>query len=958
MISRNTGTWKINLHGYSKLGALGRALRNLRDGGAETVYMLPSLSSRDALADMTRAGASVLSDPFDVRPEVWSWSEMYSKLTPPGELRRQIDPPDHRLILRFILDKNIEELDRLGEALPSGVRRRGFIDILSASLRELLLEGIDPDALLRSGGDGGGRSGRGKRDLLYRLYSDYLFYLEENGLADNSQIPSLLASSLENSAPERLKGKVLTWVGFLSLTGAQLRLVRTLRGLGVKMEFFVPETGLENFRDLSAQLDAPKSPLDGPGGAVAFLTARDAFDQYEAIARELALAASGEGSLYRILREPGAIFDAGILTPRGRLPFMISALDSHGVPRQSRAETRVYETAVMELVRKSWEAYSLDWPYRKTLHIVKRDAEGPLDLNDLPEGRNAWRNALTPYPALLSLFERLNSFCEFLDSPGGHDARELLGALLALFDEEREALTALEAGDDPNMDFAVRETVSSRLEIEQKLRALSEQSSPLGPAGAVRFEGAEAMGFLSDWAKEAVTALPQPLRGAVSVYDSPPPVLASHRLWIITDADPTRFPGALSEHPLLDGPLREDINSAGESFHLPTLHEKREQREALFRRLTALGSDISILARAATDSKGREQGDSPFVLSLVSDGASGWKKAGDIIQTPDERLLREASPRGAFPRAVRISRRPAAPPGELPVSGRKIKMAPSAIDELIDCPFSYWCGHIARLETPRDEIGVFARDFQGTLMHELWRDIWTAYIGRGCRTPLVQTLIAEWDASLLRLAESYPKLRERSAVPVLAGLKDVMTLAAEAQDEAEARAANAGLKRVKTEFELHLPAYELENAVFSGRADRLDVWSGAGAVLIDYKLGASSKYKDSLQLACYAAILKASGESVAGFGYVGHRDGKIRGSWSPEVEGIYRGASRTKDDSVDEKISAAEDAMRLADSIAGAGVFPANYDSERCSSCLWGTICRRSERYGAFDGGEEGAGDE
>jgi RecB family exonuclease len=199
------------------------------------------------------------------------------------------------------------------------------------------------------------------------------------------------------------------------------------------------------------------------------------------------------------------------------------------------------------------------------------------------------------------------------------------------------------------------------------------------------------------------------------------------------------------------------------------------------------------------------------------------------------------------------------------------------------------------------------------------------------------------------LEGKYPGLRDRSALAVNAEMRGVMTAAAIAQDEAETRAADAGLVREGTLFEHSLAPLELENVSFVGRVDRIDIWRGVGAVILDYKLGAGDRYKDSLQLAAYAAMLEKAGLPVAGFGYVGHKDGKIRGCWSEDVKSVYKGASKARDLAPDAKVSLALDCMAGIDSIAASGEFAANYDSKNCTGCPWTTLCRRAEPFGFYD---------
>ncbi|MDR1019378.1 MAG: PD-(D/E)XK nuclease family protein [Synergistaceae bacterium] len=955
--------------------------------------MLPSLSSSDALVDMLGTERGF----WGGMPDIWSWSEMYARIVPEGELRRQVDPPDHRLILKYVSDACIKELDARGAHVPGGIRRRWFVDILSEAVRELLLEGVSPDMLLCGPGE------TGDADLLYRLYSDYLLYLESNGLADNSQIPSLLTGSLRRGLPDCLCGAVICWVGFLSFTGSQLRLVKTLRGLGQRMEFFMPETGIEGFHDISAQLADDVKQIGARNTALITLKAEDAFAQYDRIACELADASCGRGALWESISGLTAqsgrdeiLGDIGVLVPRDGLPILSAALSKHGVPYQSRSETPVAETGVIELAKRAWEAYRLDWPTMQTSALLRTaGAGGPGSAAPdgrpggwrgvyglphkpgqqpcfQPEGLAAWQRALADDPGCLSLLERSVAFCAYIDEGGGHTPEGILAALLDLCGEGWEKRLAEEAGHDESVDFAVRALASSRLELEQKLRMISELTPPLGEAGRVRFQGSEAIGFLSDWAAEAVTALPPPYKGAVSIYGSPPPVLVSHKLWIMTDIDPSRYPGSPSEPPLLGGETRERVNrqgdsaaaqrddasaDAGEPVHLPTMHEKREQKEAMFRRLLSLGEAVTLAARAELDSKGRAQGDSPFITSLFEGnppGGQGWILAGEISGPPGGRAASSGgwARRGRFPRAARHL---AGDVRDAQGNGQKLRVRASAIDGLADCPFAYWCGHIAALEPPKDDAGLFDRAFQGNVIHDMWRMIWDVYLAQNRSSSLHSVLMAEWGGMESELEGKYPGLRDQSALAVRAELRDAMTVAAIAQDEAEARAADAGLVREDTLLEHDLGTLELANTSFVGRADRIDIWRGVGAVILDYKLGSADKHKDSLQLAAYAVMLEKAGRPVAGFGYIGHKDGRIRGCWGEAIGNVYKGASRTRDQGPDVQMSLARDCMADIDSIAASGEFAANYDSENCPDCPWMTVCRQAERSGFYDNSDQGS---
>jgi len=909
--------------------------------------MLPSLANEDHLSDALAADGVY----FGSRPDVWSWAALYRAAVPPPRVRRQVDPPDHRLILKYILKQTLDELDGRGASVPKGVRRSGFVDLLSSSIRELLLEDISPDLLLAEtpAEDGDAKP----RDLLYRLYSDYLIHLEENGLADNAQLPILTREACAEDCG-KLSGRPMFWIGFLSFTGAQLKLIRMLARRGVRMEFFSPDAALEGFYDASAQLGMERRDICDRGGKIVSLTARDAYGQFDALARGISLARVGSGGLYEAVGTgdaPDAWLDVGILADINDHPLLASALETRGVPCESRAERAVSDTLPVRIARQAWDAYMLDWPARRTLHLLSQPVFGlSLDRDRVarrsPEGWRAWRALAEGIPGAGAVLDRLKKFCDTLSDLGGHTGEELLEALLAAAgDDEWEARLSAEAGDDTSLDYALREVSSARLEIKQKLELLRELKPAIGVAGDVRFVGGDALLFLLNWSREATTALPPRRVGTVKLYDSPPPVLASHRVWIMTDVTPSRYGGAVSEGSLLGAEVRDSVNAASETLdtavHLPTLSEKREQREALFRRLAAVGDDVTIMARPAHDSQGRPQDESPFLASLLADRAARWIRAGEIIDEgdgalTDERVIPQLL-RGTFPRTGLLRRG-----GD----GAKARVRLSALDAWRDCPFLYWCG-LMRLEPPRDMTSPVDQQDRGSLLHELWQRVWEKR-EPGDKKPVAVNAAEEWDALIEEKRRAGEAIGASKSSAVAANLRRLVLRLARRMDETEAAAEQLGLTREGVLLEYELPVYEGKNAVFVGRADRVDLWREVGAVLLDYKLGISDNYKNSRQLAAYAFLMReADAPRVEGFGFMGHKDARARGSWSDAVFPLYGSGKRNRNDmSPDAATDAAGETIAALDEQIGAGFFPAMYESARCKRCGFSAICRRAERRG------------
>jgi RecB family exonuclease len=890
------------------------------------------MSNESALLDMMRRAGNY----FGALPTVWSWSEMYNRLVPRERRRRCIDPPDHNLVLKFVLDRALAELDSRGVQVPDGVRRRGFIDILSAAIKEIILEDVPPDRILSERPEPAADRLTG-RDLLYRLYTEYLIYLGDNGLADNAQLPSLTADEISVRKPAYISDKTIRWVGFMSFTGAQLKLVFSLRRLGVNMEFYTPDPGTGYFRDAASQLGLEAEPISSDAVRAATLTASDSYEQFDCIAREIAKRTSDEPGL-----------DVGILVAPEHTQVLETALEKHGIPSQRRSEVTVDLTAVTDVARRAWELHRLGWPPLRTMHLLRNPLFGiSLDAGrirrDMPEGLEMWEKFLESDERALRVLSRLGEFCSCIAREGGGSAEEILRALYAIADDgEWERRLSMEAGPDCDLDPAVREVASSRLEIAQKLAMLQDLRPALGEASSVRFAKEDAIGFITDWGREAATALPPVFSGAVSIYDAPPPVLASHSLWIIADASSSRYPGPPSDQALVDESVREHVNGSSEDYvHLPTLHEKRQQKEAIFRRLLALGEDLTIVARPEADAGGHALSDSPFMSPESFREGSGWVLAGKIECKGGNPASMSAAGRGSFPRFAVSARTP----------GDAARIRMSDADRLVGCPFAYWCERIAGLTKETEPDDILDRMTLGNIMHEVWRRVWRKFSPDEQGGSLAVAVNAEWDAAVPELCAKYPLLSDRRSGSALEDLKNKMTAAAAVQDDIEARARDAGLVRSRTETEFVLPRITLENAALYGRADRIDFWARPGreiAVLIDYKL--SSAEKDSLQLALYATAMMSAGVTVGGFCYVNHADATLQGVWSDELKGIYR---RTRGSTFDARVETAAEALALIDGIAGSGRYEANYDSPLCGKCDFQGLCRRSEHYGEFSGHED-----
>ena len=907
----------ITVSSYAKLSSLKQALAAYASPDrAKLVYMLPSKSNEDLLLDMLRGKG----DYFDSKPEVWSWQDLYRALVPEETRRRCVDPPDHNLALRYVIEKTVSDYDVRGIALPPGVREKNFVLPLGYAINELMLEDVGPESLCSPDDDDVSRPA-----LLRSFYAAYKSYLAENGLADNSDIPSLTSGALSSSLPAPMAGRTLCFVGFMSFTGAQLKLLKGLEDLGLKMAFFVPDPDMRGFRDAVAQLGALPANAGMDRICVEKTVAPDPYSEYEWVAQTIA--ASEEND------------DVGVMVPAERLARLTRALRRHGIPWQIRSEVTVRDSAAAEFAARAWEVHKSGWPPLGASHLLRSAAAGveidPARLVAvMPEGLDAWKDFLASDANAAQILARIEAFCALLSDEDGHTPQELLLGFAALCGGgEWENRLAAEIGDDAELDTAIREIASSRLEISSKINMLEDVLPALGEASSLRFSGDDAMGFLLSWAGEAALALPPKMTGAVSVYVSPPPILAHHDLWIMTDVDANRFPGPESGQSMLDDSLRERLNGGcGEYSHLPTLHEKRRQKEALFRRMLAAGERATVVFRSALSDSGEPVEESAFLKPESFPDASRWMLTERTENMPEQDRTRaiESIDRDTRPRAIRETARET-----------KLRIPLSGIDTLLDCPFAWWCG-AARFDIVDEPRYIIDRMSLGSLMHAIWKRV-TAAVTFDQKTHR-SALLSGWDDITASLRGVFPVLSDSRPAATLGVLKKNMLGVADILDRATAKAEAAGMRVLWTETEMPLPKLELEHAVFTGRADRVDFWAwpgGEGAVIYDYKTGSGSRYAKRLQLACYAASLQASGVTVAGFCYLCHGDGKTPGAWSPEIGPIF--AATAKFDSCADKMTDALERMREIDMTLPEEKFEARYDSKSCARCDYSVLCRRGE---------------
>ncbi len=910
-------------------------------------------------------------------PAILRWEELYreaaARIHTDGQTqKRQIDPPDHWLIVRYILEELLEATSR-GKDLPPAIRKTGFVSILGATLRELLREEVLPEHLSTSLGCDDCNDGRacpveGSPDrLLCLLYHRYTAYLESRGLFDSAQAATVIREMIEKKPKESsswLRTSSFVFTGFLSFTHGQLLLLRSLHDLGASLTVLVPATGLEIHnatRQLENLLDEGPHRANCRNLRVLEMESGDQRLEIEHLVRNFVLWERGKGPL----RETAGPFpgweNMALATEDNRLPLVEEVLKRYRVPYFVDDGPKVASTPLWKAVSRFRELHGRGFPTDETAWFLAEPflptKEFPFEaaLEATPRGQKEWKDFLgDQYPEGLPVFEALLSFADSIES-GGSPA-ELLELLKRL-------TTPGDAGPGgwdrtlselvvpfPGLDEEVRRLSGSLRELEEKSIQMREAEPDIGPAGCHKLSGDRAMAFLFAWAERSTIWQAPKTTGNLAVYAGNPPVLAHHRVFALTGALASAWPGRLGQSPLLPDEKREQLHQDPSlelgAFHLPLLLEVRKQRQALFRRILACGDELTIVSRPRQDSSGRPLQPSPF-LAEAKKCDPPW--VTPIVEEPVKTTMKDVLPDDAQirirPVEVRESEEPLVPQRllrEIPLLGERNPVVPASaylgdIDLWESCPFRYYAERVLGLKERRP--GVFDPAKAGNAIHALWNSAWTERKRTG--DPLAKLVPELWQKKVMGIypelfGEKSPLKRHRKR------LYDQTLRLAKVQDDIDGGGLEKNRKDQKLEGKLQTT---IEGVTFTGRFDRLDILD-SGAVLLDYKSGSSSTYVKSLQLPAYALALRGKEFSpLLGWGYLCLADGAVSGRFTEPASQFF-GKNKTSPETLASLIEEAGTKLEAMAKGLLSGNFTPNWDSDACKTCAYRGLCRKDERPG------------
>lgn len=917
-------------------------LRHLLKEIKDACFVVPTSQDSEWLLDL----AGYENDCLFISSKTHVWNDLYRefaariKFAAERKVFRQIDPPDNRLILKYIVNELIRKKNEVLKELP-GIVHSGYMELLSESIGELISEEVLPEIYASTI-----KNTDLAQHILIEIYNEYLIYLDRYGLMDSAQIPTRIRELLEGNSID-IKGENFVFVGFHSFTNAQKNLIESMSNSGAQVKLIQPEAFVDGMYDVSVQFSKYRVNNDNISQNYnrdyILYESPDSSCELDLLARELALWSRKSGAFAgKDFMGWGSI---GILTSQARIKMLHEVLSRYNIPVNTYMGVKVSETPLGYLPKKLYSAYKNGWQAKDTAILLSHACLGgsisdPAMIYRGPFGENGWMKHMSDANNTVGIkaFNAMNVFCKAIDN-GGNPVK-ILNALLEFSQENGLWLDSLYKLTIHNylFDSELRELSSAIIELERKLLFMKELQPSVGIAGNQVFKGYAAIEFLNQWSSDSQTAINPIISGAVSVY-SKIPSLANFDTIIITGVTAKEWPGNLSNLSIINEQSRERINeynpaANSKTTHLMTLHEKRIQKLALLKRLFYSAERLTVISRPLADDKNRPLLESSSLISALR--SEDFVNIG-VIRKNFRDLLPENSPYFAqievkldhtymnkriMPEAISTN------------ENNIVKM--SALDELVECPYLYWAKHIKKIKEPVTEL--YNNLFAGNLVHELMETAWREKLSSN--RSLCRVVSFLWDVAdnndgvFLKYKDLFidKRLMRRKNL-----LRAKSIRIAGLQDEIEERMNLHSKKRLDIKFEYEI-SFEAEGFIFIGRCDRLDIFED-GAAIIDYKTG---KIPSSmLQLGTYAKALKINGFEIVGAGYVSLKEDILKGIFIGPYSNIYTGREAKK--SVDELLCDTERKISYAVESLKMGKFTPNFNSKLCGYCSYKPICRFEE---------------
>ncbi|MGB4435953.1 MAG: PD-(D/E)XK nuclease family protein, partial [Acetomicrobium sp.] len=131
------------IHTYRFATELEEPLKEIHHEHKDLIFIVPSKEDKNLLLETLSIEG--LAHDF---PAIWRWGDLYGGLAdilrrlgirPP--IKRQLDPPDHWLVVRHLVQNALRTSKELIDAIPA-IRQPGFIETIGKQLHELIGEDV------------------------------------------------------------------------------------------------------------------------------------------------------------------------------------------------------------------------------------------------------------------------------------------------------------------------------------------------------------------------------------------------------------------------------------------------------------------------------------------------------------------------------------------------------------------------------------------------------------------------------------------------------------------------------------------------------------------------------------------------------------------------------------------------------------------------------------------------
>lgn len=868
-----------------------------KDHGEQGVFVVPQSLDKSTLRKML-SPSSFLT----VTPRILTIGELYQEISEAcgTEPLFVIDPPDHTLILRFIVKKFIAMCEAKHLELPVGVLQDGFVKELGDELHELITEDITPEEFeirlsLQEEND------LAPEKILCVLYKDYKNYLLAHRITDVFSVPyhTRCLVAKDKRASGYLSSLDFFFVGFLSFTGSQLALVREIsRHASGRVFIGAPKASLLDFQGAAEQIgtfERTSADYSRQRRERKNLVLHASNCELEAttVARQTALWQNNRGLFFDTFGSFGSLSELGIVCSKENVALFRSAFNRYKIPWNEEEISTVADNIVGRLPRLIWQTFESNWQEANARAFLSSFIFSDIETGNLfaiprnihPLDKVAWEEFLTDDAKFV--IESATRFYEVLKN--GTTPSNLLSSYYNFLEEIKlgDRVIAL-TNTLPSLDNIAKVINNSIFEVGKKAKYMADLAEVVGEATEEFLTGNAAIDFFTSWASVSTLPVTNSLASCVTIWTKVPPVFTSRKYFIIANCDASHYPKNLRESELLSPEARETFNqNIDESntlhiSHIPSMTEKRLQEEAIFRRLVETADAGLIFSRTVSDKENRPVFASPFLNRFLNLSLAELEKItlrvtlDDLLpHRAEDRLVVAEAPRDALFASDSV-------PCLSSIPEKVPYIKPSHI-ESARCPLKYYLENLLCLDD--EKLKLLDARALGNLMHALFEDGFASVEARKINSlfEFMRKNIETYACKILYDKPIYPTLFTDPRLTIVAEnfKQNLLQMACylDCLEKKELGKIRTKMLRETTlDFTGQLPVSDTEKSPvchIKGKADRIDMFCD-NAIIFDYKSNKAEDHKNDLQLPLYAVILSLLKPEldVTAIGWFGLKDAR------------------------------------------------------------------------------------